>query len=156
MQSACVFWVSVIFAGLTLTSPALSKGDLTKQEPIVVKVELGTSAGKHMFVPNHLIFETGKLYKLVLVNPSNTKHYFTSHGLANSVFTRKVQVVDQGSTKAEIKGTISEIEVYPGGHAEWWFVPVATGTFSDLRCHIKDGDGRTHAHKGMTGTIEIR
>ncbi len=70
--------------------------------------------------------------------------------------TRKVQVVDTGGTKAEIKGVISEIEVYPGGTAEWWFVPVAAGNFSDLHCHIKDGDGRTHAQKGMTGTVTIR
>ncbi|MEC9368467.1 MAG: hypothetical protein VX871_07220 [Pseudomonadota bacterium] len=156
MRSVRVFCVSVLLAGSTFTASAFSKGDLTKQEPIVVSVELGTSAGNHVFAPNHLTLETGNLYKLVLVNPSQTKHYFTSHGLAKSVFTRKVQVVDQGGTKAEIKGTISEIEVYPGGHAEWWFVPVSTGMFSDLHCHIKDTDGQTHAHKGMTGTIEIK
>ncbi len=140
---------------IAFSSSALAGGDLTKQEPIVVRVALGTDNGKHEFVPNHLEFETGKLYKLVLTNPSQTKHYFTSPGLAKSVFTRKVQIVDQNGTKAEIKGSISEIEVYPEGIAEWWFVPVATGTFSDLHCHIKDNDGHTHAAKGMTGTITI-
>lgn len=156
MRNICPICVPLALVFLTLTSPAHSKGDLTKQEPVVVNVELGTSKGEHRFAPNHLTFETGRLYKVVLVNPSKTKHYFTSHGLAKSVFTRKVQVVDEGGTKAEIKGTISEIEVYPGGHAEWWFVPVATGTFSDLHCHIKDADGQSHVQKGMTGTIEIK
>lgn len=136
-------------------SSALAGGDLTKQEPIVVRVALGTGTGEHAFVPDQLRFETGKLYKLVLTNPSQTKHYFTSPGLARSVFTRKVQVVDRHGTKAEIKGSISEIEVYPEGVAEWWFVPVATGAFSDLHCHIKDDDGHTHAAKGMTGAITI-
>ena len=130
--------------------------DLTKQTPIEVRVELGTAEGKHTFVPNALSFETGKLYKLVLSNPSKIKHYFTSPGLARSVHTRKVQVIDKKGTTAEIKGTIREIEVYPGGTAEWWFVPVAAGRFEDLHCHIKDGDGRTHAQHGMTGTVEIR
>ena len=144
-------------AGLVaLCTTAFAAGDLTKQDPIEVHVELGTSNGKHAFVPNELQLETGKLYKLVLTNPSQTKHYFTSPGLAKSVFTRKVQVVDQNGTKAEIKGSISEIEVYPAGIAEWWFVPVATGTFTDLYCHIKDEDGRTHAAKGMTGTVTIK
>lgn len=131
-------------------------GDLTKQEPIEVRVTLGTADDSHKFVPNELSFETGKLYKLILTNPSQKKHYFTSPGLAKSVFTRKVQVVDTQGTKAEIKGSISEIEVYPEGVAEWWFVPVATGTFSDLHCHIKDDDGQTHAEKGMIGTVTIR
>jgi len=141
---------------LSLASPAFSKGDLTRQDPIEIKVELGTTSGEHTFVPNHLSFETGKLYKLVLVNPSKSKHYFTSPGLAKSVFTRKVQVADEGAAKAEVKGIVSEIEVFPGSRAEWWFVPVATGKFSDLHCRIKDADGQTHAHKGMTGTVEIR
>ena len=82
-------------------------------------------------MPNRLRFETGKLYKLVLRNPSNDPHYFTSHGFSQLIFTRKVQVtqVRDGKTVtlAEFKGAIREIEVYPGYSAEWWFVPVATG-----------------------------
>src|SRR5262249_29225655 len=36
-------------------------GDLSKQEPIEVVVELG-KPGHHAFIPNKLRFETGKLY----------------------------------------------------------------------------------------------
>jgi len=54
----------------------------------------------------------------------------------------------------EIKGAIREIEVYPGGTTEWWFVPVATGTV-ELGCGIKDKDGKSHAENGMHGTITI-
>jgi len=32
---------------------------------------------------------------------------------------------------------------------------VATGTLTDLGCSIKDKDGKTHAEKGMKGTIVI-
>ena len=98
-------------------------------------------------MPNKLRFETGKLYKLVLRNPSNDPHYFTSHAFTQLIYTRKVQVVQERdgklTTLAEFKGAIREIEVYPGQIAEWWFVPVATGRVTDLRCGIVDKDGKT-------------
>ncbi|MBU1213266.1 MAG: biphenyl 2,3-dioxygenase [Alphaproteobacteria bacterium] len=131
-------------------------GDLTRQVPIEVVVELGTRDGEMRFVPDRLEFETGKLYKLVLVNPSPHKHYFTSPTLAAKVFTRKVDVMYAGNRVAEIKGNIAEIEVFPGGHSEWWFVPVSTGTFSDLHCHVKEPGGASHKDMGMVGTITIR
>ncbi len=137
---------------------AHAAGDLTRQTPVEMVVELGNKDGEMVFVPNELTFETGKLYKLVLTNPSPVKHYFTSHTLARKVFTRKVQVMHDGKRLAEIKGAVSEIEVFPGGTTEWWFVPVQTGTFSDLHCHVKaeGADGTTHADMGMVGTITIK
>jgi uncharacterized cupredoxin-like copper-binding protein len=133
-------------------------GNLAGQHPIEVVVELGRP-GQHVFVPSQLRFETGKLYKLVLKNPSTEPHYFTSHGFSQLIFTRKVQVVQERegkpTTMAEFKGAIREIEVYPGQTAEWWFVPVATGRVTDLRCGIVDKDGKTHADHGMVGEIVI-
>ena len=133
-------------------------GNLAGQYQIEVVVELGRP-GQHVFVPSQLRFETGKLYKLVLKNPSTEPHYFTSHGFSQLIFTRKVQVVQERegkpTTLAEFKGAIREIEVYPGQTAEWWFVPVATGRVTDLRCGIVDKDGKTHADHGMVGKIVI-
>jgi uncharacterized cupredoxin-like copper-binding protein len=143
---------------LGVASGAFAAGDLSRQTPIDVTVDLGTP-GKHEFAPKQLKFETGKLYKLTLRNASNDPHYFTSHAFSQMVFTRKVQVVQQrdgkGVTLAEFKGAIREIEVYPGHAAEWWFVPVAAGRVTDLRCDIKGADGKTHAELGMTGEIVI-
>jgi uncharacterized cupredoxin-like copper-binding protein len=137
---------------------ALASGDLSRQTPIEVTVDLG-APGKHAFAPNQLKFETGKLYKLTLRNASDDPHYFTSHAFSQMVFTRKAQVVQQrdgkGVTLAEFKGAIREIEVYPGHSAEWWFVPIAAGRVTDLRCDIKGSDGKTHAELGMTGEIVI-
>jgi uncharacterized cupredoxin-like copper-binding protein len=137
---------------------ALAAGDLSRQTPIDVTIDLG-SPGKHEFAPKQLKFETGKLYKLTLRNASNDAHYFTSHAFSQMVWTRKVQVVQQrdgkGVTLAEFKGAIREIEVYPGQSAEWWFVPVAAGRITDLRCDIKAPDGKTHAELGTTGEIVI-
>ncbi len=143
---------------VTAPPPAQPAGDLSRQEPITVTVELGRP-GQHAFVPNRLRFETGKLYKLVLKNPSSDPHYFTSHAFTQHIFTRKVQVVQErdgkATTLAEFKGAIREIEVYPGYTAEWWFVPIATGRITDLRCGIAAPDGKTHAEHGMVGEIVI-
>jgi uncharacterized cupredoxin-like copper-binding protein len=143
---------------LGIASGAFAAGDLSRQTPIDVTIDLG-APGKHEFAPKLIKFETGKLYKLTLRNASNDPHYFTSHAFSQMVFTRKVQVVQQregkGVTLAEFKGAIREIEVYPGHAAEWWFVPIAAGRVTDLRCDIKGVDGKTHAELGMTGEIVI-
>ncbi len=137
---------------------AQAAGDLSRQTPIEVVVELGRP-GEHVFLPNRLRFETGKLYKLVLRNPSADPHYFTSHGFSQLIWTRKVQVTQEQAGKtvtlAEFKGAIREIEVYPGQSAEWWFVPVATGRIVDLQCGIVGKDGKSHAAHGMVGEIVI-
>jgi uncharacterized cupredoxin-like copper-binding protein len=142
------------------TSLAQAAGDLSRQDPIEVIVDLGRPDARHAFVPNLIELETGKLYKLVLRNQSDLPHYFTSHEFSQRVFTRKVQVVSavggKDQTLAEFKGAIREIEVYPGHRAEWWLVPVATGRLTDLQCGIRDKDGKTHAEHGMIGEIVIR
>lgn len=160
MQLRMVLAMTLAAGAVLPLSAALAAGDMSSQEPITVRVDLGKDGvDKHRFHPDKLIFETGKLYKLVIHNPSNNKHYFTSLGLAEKIYTRKLQTMDElgpdAKTISEVKGAIREIEVYPGGTAEWWFVPVATGTIDDLHCHIKDKDGKTHAEKGMKGTIVI-
>jgi uncharacterized cupredoxin-like copper-binding protein len=148
--------MSVLVASAVVGAEAA--GDLSRQTPIEVTVELG-KPGQHAFVPNRLKFETGKLYKLVLTNPSKDPHYFTSHGFTQLIYTRKVQVVQRREGKtvtlAEFKGAIREIEIYPGETAEWWFVPVATGRVTDLRCGIVGTDGKSHADHGMLGEIVV-
>jgi uncharacterized cupredoxin-like copper-binding protein len=137
---------------------AEAAGDLSRQMPIEVTIDLG-KLGEHVFSPNQLKFETGKLYKLILRNPSIDPHYFTSHDFSQRIYTRKVQVTQTQDGKAvplaEFKGAIREIEVYPGQTAEWWFVPVAAGRLTDLHCGVIGPDGKTHREHGMVGEIII-
>ncbi len=161
MRSILRSMIYAAAAGAVCATPlaaVFAAGDLSRQEPITVTVELG-KPGTHGFFPSQLTFETGKLYKLVLTNPSADPHYFTSHAFSGLIYTRKVQVVQtrdgKPTTLAEFKGAIREVEVYPGHSAEWWFVPVATGRITDLQCGIKDKDGKTHAEHGMVGEIVI-
>ena len=85
-------------SGLSFPSNGQSAGDLSRQNPIEVTVELG-KPGQHVFVPSQLKFETGKLYKLILRNPSEDPHYFTSDAFTQMIFTRKVQVTQQRDGK---------------------------------------------------------
>ena len=155
---AAFFAGSFVGALSGAVSGSWAAGNLAGQQPIEVTVDLG-KPGQHVFEPRQLKFETGKLYKLIMRNPSNDPHYFTSHGFTGMIFTRKVQVtqVRDGKTVtlAEFKGAIREVEVYPGQSAEWWFVPVATGRVTDLRCGIVGSDGKSHADHGMVGEIII-
>jgi len=134
-------------ASITLFfSPALGQAaDLSNQTPIDVVVELGTVDGELAFTPNKLSFETGKLYKLILKNPSPDKHYFSALRFAAAVWTRKVETAG-----SEIKGAAREIELKPGGVAEWFFVPVQAGSFP-VECTIPG-----HAEGGMVGMITVQ
>jgi len=150
--------ISYLIATYALSNASLAyaAGDMTSQTPIIKTIQLSNSKNELRFYPSTLAFETGKLYKLVIYNPSNQKHYFSAADFARSVFTRKVQVMNPLTKMsnipiAEVKGSINEIEVYPGGTTEWWFVPVKTLDTSRLNCSIKG-----HTQAGMTGTIVIK
>lgn len=153
MKKFLVLASIILLLGVTLLSSDLqAAGDLTKQHPIQLSVQLGNEKNEIRFFPSEVEFETGKLYRFVLHNPSPQKHYFSSEGLSRSVFTRKVQINGKdGKAIAEVKGNVREIEVYPGGTAEWWFVPVKSGAISDLKCTIKG-----HTAAGMVGEITIK
>jgi uncharacterized cupredoxin-like copper-binding protein len=132
--------------------------DLTRQKPIEKTLNLKGISGKlHYYEPNELTFHTGKLYKLIIKNSSDDKHYFSSNSFSKAIFTRKIQINSDSKKLAEIKGTINEIEVWPNNQIEWWFVPLKTGHFKDLFCRVKDKKiGIPHHEMGMIGTITIK
>ena len=105
---------------------------------------LGNSANELKFFPDNLQFVVGQRYKLLLDNPSPQKHYFTAKDFADISWTQKVE-----AGKVEIKGAIHELELKPGGEAEWVFVPMKPGKYS-LRCPILG-----HTEAGMTGVITV-
>jgi uncharacterized cupredoxin-like copper-binding protein len=152
MNMTCLGLTFAVVTGLGGSSAAVAAGDMTEQDPVEVKVQLGDKNNALRFFPAKLELESGKLYKLVLHNASAMAHYFSSEGLSRAVFTRKVQVVSaDGKTLSEIKGSVREIEVYPGATAEWWFVPVKAGNLDDLKCTVKG-----HTEAGMVGAITIK
>ena len=131
--------------------------DLTRQNEIEKIILLKGEQGRiHFYEPNELVFKTGKLYKLIIKNDSDSKHYFSSTSFAQSIFTRKIQISIEDKKIAEIKGIINNIEVWPNHQLEWWFVPIKTGVFNDLHCNVKDTrTDLSHSKMGMVGTIII-
>ncbi|MBF0350478.1 MAG: biphenyl 2,3-dioxygenase [SAR324 cluster bacterium] len=146
-----------------------AKGDLTETDINKITVEISNEKGDYVFNcidcenPKLLKFETGKAYKLVLLNKSKQKHYFTSYSLARLVFTRKVHVFKglevMDGWAAEVKGNVTEIEIAPMTKTDWYFVPVKTGKGNDVHCHITESDGKnvgkSHADLGMTMSYEV-
>jgi uncharacterized cupredoxin-like copper-binding protein len=131
---------------------AFAAGDLSQQTPVELRLQLGDEKGARRFIPEKVELETGKLYRLILSNPSPEKHYFSSDAFSQAVFTRKVQVNGpDGKALAEIKGSVREIEVYPKASTEWWLIPIKTGQFGDLKCTVQG-----HAEAGMVGQIIIK
>ena len=136
---------------------ALAAGDLSRQTPIEVTVDLGERAtrirAKAAQVRDRQALQT---------DPAQREHrsalLHLACVLADDIHPQGARVQQRDGkdvTLAEFKGSIREIEVYPGHSAEWWFVPIAAGRVSDLRCDIKGSDGKTHAELGMTGEIVI-
>src|SRR2546428_13852617 len=73
--------------------------------PVDVKVDVGTKGNALRFVPDHLSFDRGVYYKLMVHNPSPQAHYFTAESLATHAFTRKIEVLDgKGEALVEIHG----------------------------------------------------
>ncbi|AFY69973.1 hypothetical protein Pse7367_1685 [Thalassoporum mexicanum PCC 7367] len=141
----------VMFALFSFATPTYASGDLTRQQPVTLNVQLSNTDNELHFYPDKINLETGKLYKLVITNPSDLKHYFSSEKFARAIYTRKVQVDDAAGKKiAEVKGVVREIELLPQGTAEWWFVPVKAGNFDDLKCTVAG-----HTEAGMVGKVVI-
>ena len=155
----CLF-LPIIFILIILISYVnkLISADLTRQTAITKLVLLQGKEGEGFsFNPSHLEFETGKLYKLIIKNNSNYKHYFSSTKFVKSIFTRKIQIKYKNEKIAEIKGHIDTVEVWPDNEVEWWFVPIKTGVFNDLHCDILDKKlNLTHSKMGMRGSIIIK
>ncbi|HEY9650660.1 MAG TPA: cupredoxin domain-containing protein [Coleofasciculaceae cyanobacterium] len=125
-------------------TPAAISAPNNSPPPIEVTVSLSNSANELKFFPSQLEFVAGQPYKLVLDNPSSQKHYFTAKDFADVSWTQKVQ-----AGKVEVKGAIHELELLPGGKADWVFVPMKPGTY-ELHCSIPG-----HTEAGMVGEIAI-
>jgi uncharacterized cupredoxin-like copper-binding protein len=121
-----------------------SSANMLSQPAIEVSVRLGNTANELKFFPDRLKFESGKRYKLVLTNPSATKHYFTDKDFADAIWTQKV---DAGNV--EIKGAVNNLELRPDAKAEWVFVAMKSGSYP-LRCTVPG-----HAEAGMRGIVAI-
>lgn len=138
-QTATIVLGIVICQSFFAISTALANTQISE-----IKVSLGNTQGELKFFPSSLQFEAGKQYKLLLDNPSPTKHYFTSKDFADASWTKKVE-----AGKVEVKGAIHELELKPGAAAEWVLTPMKPGKY-ELHCSVTG-----HTEAGMMGEITI-
>ncbi len=123
----------------------------------VVQVTLGSDLDELVIAPEKLRLVTGRLYKLVVKNPSSTTHYFWAPEFGGYATWTDRARVDKGDVKlrkieAEEREAYStwEIKIEPGGTAVWEFVPVMAGRYK-FGCSLPE-----HAHAGMEGELEVR
>ena len=142
-------FITIIVMLLLSFTGIYAKGNLAKQKPITVVLTMT----EFSFTPNHLEFETGKLYKLIIRNEGKIKHEIDSASISHLAYTRKIQIMDKnGAFIAEVKGVPSEIEVGPGYEVEWWFVPIATTDGKEPYVCLLPG----HFEAGMHGTLTFK
>ncbi len=99
------------------------------------------------FMPDHLEFEAGKPYILVMQSSADNeeKHYFHSPDFYKAIATRKAQTAN-----AEYKAPyFDDFELKVGGEIELYFVPVVEGEYQ-MWCTIPG-----HRDKGMEGKFHI-
>ncbi|HXF83258.1 MAG TPA: plastocyanin/azurin family copper-binding protein [bacterium] len=135
----------VLLAVLLSTSLVWAGGDLSRQTPVELKVLLGAKSNEFTISPKTWTLETGKLYKITLVNEGKVKHEWVASEFTLNIWTRKVEVGG-----VEVKGVINEIELQPGAKADWFFVPIRTGEF-EMACEIEG-----HKEAGMVGKIVVK
>lgn len=132
-------------AGLLSAGLVWAGGDLSRQTPAELKVLVGAADNEFVFVPKTWSLETGKLYKVTLINEGKVKHEWVAPEFTLTMWTRKVEVGG-----VEVKGVIHELELQPGARADWYFVPIRTGEF-EMGCEIEG-----HRKAGMIGKIVVR
>jgi uncharacterized cupredoxin-like copper-binding protein len=144
MAGICSVAMWCVCLGFIASPASAAAVALAKQPPITKTIGLGNAAGDLRFTPDRLAFKAGTRYRLMLENPSALKHYFTAKDFADAIWSQKV---DAGNV--EVKGAIRELELRPGSHAEWVFIPLRAGIYP-LRCTVPG-----HTEAGMVGTLEI-
>ena len=158
MKKQLIIAVAAAYAALVGLAGAQA-AEFSKQKPIEVIVQLSTKSGKLAITPSDLKLQAGKLYRLVINNPSNITHYLSVPRFGSAVWTAKIDV--QGGevnrtgfqlvarSGATLSRKVKEIELRPGGMAQWTFTPVQTGRYK-MGCGVP-----AHAQAGVVSHILV-
>lgn len=142
---------------------ALERGDpvdLAMSAPVERVMQFGTQTGAMKVGPETLGFDSNRLNKLVIINPSDVTHYISAPDFAATVQTKELKVEGGQVTRSSYrwrhdtrppaaKRFVQEIELRPGGKLEWLFVAQQAGDYR-VACTLQE-----HAKAGMIGTIKI-
>ncbi|MBF0350477.1 MAG: hypothetical protein HQM11_05565 [SAR324 cluster bacterium] len=117
---------------------------------IPVDLSVSTTDNEFVYSPDLLVFETEKLYKLVMKNSGRLKHVFCSKYMEDSVTTHKIVVLDfEKYPVAEMfEGSVCKFIIFPDNHIEWYFTPKKPGSNFDITCYLP-------GHEEMRGKVQI-
>ena len=162
MKRQLIIAVAAVYAALAAFAGTQAIG-YGRQMPIEMVLALGTKSGEPVITPSELKLQTGKLYKLIVINPSDATHYLSVPEFGTAVHTSKIDAqggavkrtgfqnpratLARSATSSSRK--VQEIEVRPGAAAVWYFTPVRTGSYK-FGCAIP-----AHADEGMVGKILV-
>ena len=109
------------------------------------KPAVGVEVNETAFTPSELTFEVGIGYEFTITNTGTEKHFFTAKDFMFEVATRKTE-----TAQSEVKYPyFDSIEVFPGQWVEFYFIPVAPGTYD----FTSGAEGVTEGV--ATGTITV-
>ena len=162
MKRQLIIAVAAVCASLAVFAGTQAVGYGT-QKPIEMVLELGTKSGEAVITPSELKLQTGKLYKLIVNNPSDVTHYLSVPEFGTAVHTSRIDAqggavkrtgfqnpratLARSATNTSHK--VQEIEARPGATVVWYFMPVRTGSYK-FGCGIA-----AHAEAGMAGNIRV-
>lgn len=128
-----------------VATAAAAATDSGQSKPTDIVMLLGTKDEDRVFTPSKQTFEAGKAYRLVLINITSEKHFFSAPDFTAAISSRKLEFKGDAA-----KDPAGAIEVGSGGRAAWAFVPVRAGSYP-LECTSPG-----HAKDGMTAILEIK
>lgn len=156
--------IALFLAGVTLLSYTASHAnEMFEKAPTELLVEFGTSDGELVIIPRELRLMAGENYKLVIRNPSSVNHTVSARDFGETVQPSVVDTFGAEVIAARVgprmntpldrrpvaSYLVKEIEIQPGGTAEWFFTPAIPGTYK-LDCAI-----HSHQESGMTSRIVV-
>lgn len=157
LAAGCV-WVAFsmpLVAADTWPTTASMTTDWPYDASTVVTVVLGTQDDRLIAAPKRHGMTVGETYRLVVMNPSRTTHYFWAPEFGGyGVWTDRV-AVDKADAVLRTAGAPGEeystweIRVEPGGTAVWSFVPEIAGLYT-WGCSVP-----AHEEAGMTGEFDV-
>jgi uncharacterized cupredoxin-like copper-binding protein len=111
-------------------------------------IELGTTEGGMTAYPRDMKLEVGKLYRLVLTNPSQSEHVVLAPEFGRTVMTAGISKYPK---RVDLPGAsiAAGLAVRPGEMIQVYFVPSSEGRYK-LFC-----EDRAHTEAGMDVTVEV-
>lgn len=147
MNALCKILAGMV-CGLLVGLPSALAGDDDYFPLTDVFIHVGTHDNKLTVSPPALTLRVGELYRLVVINPSETTHIVAAPEIAAISLTTDL-VTGTPRVDYPTRTIAAGISVRPGQLMEWTLMPLEKGTYK-FGC-----DDPVHAAAGMHTTVTV-